>query len=316
MKPNLTTKNVLVTGGAGFIGSHLVERLVAKGCQVLVVDNLHKGRVESIQHLLRCDGFGLETGDIRDDAVLSRLIDRGPFDVLYHLAAMHYIPECMIQPGETLSVNVLGTQALVSIVPCRRFVFASTGDVYAPKDAAHAETDALRPFNVYGLSKLFCEQLLGMTSLGSEATTFVVARLFNVYGSGETNSHLIPRIVDEIKRGQCIRLGNLWTRRDYTHVADTVNALLALGELELQSAFEVFNVGTAVATSVEHVVKLFEEILGTSLRIEVDPDRSRQIDRLHLQADIKKLHNATEWLPQYSLRDGLKQLCLQERLLR
>lgn len=109
--------------------------------------------------------------------------------------------------------------------------------------------------------------------------SLVVARLFNVYGPRETNPHLIPRILGEIRRGNCIRLGNLWPRRDYIHVADAVEALVALEKVEVSASFEVFNVGTGVTASVEEVVRLLGEILRVRLQPEVDVDRVRSFDR-------------------------------------
>lgn len=306
----------LVTGGAGFIGSHLADRLVAQGYRVIVLDNLTKGARGNVEHLLGCGRFELEVGDLRDEAVLQRVADRGPFDVIYHLAAMHYIPECIAQPVQTLAVNVVGTQALLSAVPGRRVVLASTGDVYAPKESPHREIDPQEPFNVYGLSKSFGERVLEAQSRVLRTTTFVVARLFNVYGPRETNPHVIPRIVEEIRKGSSIRLGSVSPRRDYTHVSDTVEALLALGGLESSTPFDVFNVGTGLTSSVEEVVKLFGEILGKACQIELDPERTRSVDRPHLQADTAKIHRATRWQARYSLREGLKQLCLTEGLIR
>jgi UDP-glucose 4-epimerase len=307
---------VLVTGGAGFVGSHLAERLVGEGRMVLVLDSLRKGTTANLQQLLRHDGFELQVGDLRDEAVLKRVADRGPFEAIYHLAAMHYIPECTAHPVETLSVNLVGTQALLDAIPCRRFIFSSTGDVYAQNDGPHREDDSLAPFNIYGLSKVFAERLLEATSEAQKGTTFVIARLFNVYGPRETNPHFIPQLLQEIGRGNPIRVGNLWARRDYTYVADTVEALLALERLDVSTPFEVFNVGTGLTASGDEVVDLLGEILAIRLQTRVDPERVRPVDRPHLQADIGKIHSATGWRPRQSLREGLKQLCMSEGLLR
>jgi UDP-glucose 4-epimerase len=306
---------VLVTGGAGFIGSHLADRLVAQGSPVTVLDDLRTGRVANIRHLLDHEGFELKVGDLRDPAVLRAVADRGTFDVIYHLAAIHYIPECVAHPVDTLSVNVVGTQALLSSISFRRMVFASTGDVYAPRQGSHREDESPAPFNVYGLSKFFGERLLESVSRVRESAAFVIARLFNVYGPRETNPHIIPQILQEIRGGNHIRLGNLFPRRDYTYVADTVEALLALGDVPLSSPLDVFNVGTGVTASVEDLVTLLQQILGTSLQVEVDPDRARPIERPHLQADTSKIQRATTWRPTHSLREGLKQVCMADGLL-
>jgi UDP-glucose 4-epimerase len=305
----------LVSGGAGFIGSHLVERLVQDGWRVVVLDNLKRGRLANLEHLKPRKELRLEIGDLRDREVLGRLAEGGPYDIAYHLAAMHYIPDCIAQPEETLSVNLVAMQALLGSVSCGRFVFASTGDVYAPRDQPHRETDDLKPGNVYGLSKLFGELLLETISRQQKEMSVVVARLFNVYGPRETNPHLIPRILQEIKKGTSIRLGNLWPRRDYIYVSDVAEAFLALGHLDDSALFRDFNVGTGVTASVEEVVGLLGEIMGIRLTIQSDPDRSRSVDRPHLQADSTKLRDATGWQPAHSLREGLKLTCLAEGLL-
>src|SRR5438445_1592278 len=155
-------RTALVTGAAGFIGSHLVERLVEDGYRVVVVDRLLSGE-QRIQHLLRGEAVVLERGDIRDEALMARVALLGPFDTVYHLAALHYIPYCAAHPVETLSVNVLGTVVLLEALkaaPPDQLVFASTGDVYAPKSEPHRETDPLGPLSIYGLSKVFGERLI------------------------------------------------------------------------------------------------------------------------------------------------------------
>jgi len=310
-------RRALVTGAAGFIGSHLTERLVASDYSVVAVDRLLWGE-ERIQHLIQSGNVVLEPGDIRDKVLMTRVGSLGPFDIVYHLAALHYIPYCAAHPVETLSVNVLGTQTLLEAlkpVPPRRFVFASSGDVYAPKDAPHDEADPLEPFSMYGISKLFGERLIAAAASQIAATSFVVARLFNAYGSRESNPHVIPDTLEQLKRGNQIRLGNTWPQRDYVDVRDIAEALFVLGSFSWDGRCESFNVGTGVACSVEDVIRVLEGILNTEIGVEADAERIRPVERAHLQADIAKLHKATGWRPRYGLPDGLRELCLYEKLL-
>ncbi len=308
----------LVTGAAGFIGSHLTERLAERDYSVLAVDRLLWGD-ERIQHLLQDQSVVLERGDIRDEALMRRIASLGPFDTVFHLAALHYIPYCTAHAVETLGVNVLGTQTLLEALkpsPPRRFVFVSTGDVYAPKEVPHDETDPLEPFSIYGISKLFGERLIAAAATLSPETSFVVARLFNAYGSRETNPHVIPDIIAQLKRGSQIRLGNTWPRRDYVDVRDIAEALVVLGTFSGNGPFECFNVGSGVASSVEDVIKALEEILKVKVGVQADSERSRRVERGHLQANISKLQTATGWRPRYGLRDGLRELCIYENLLK
>jgi UDP-glucose 4-epimerase len=311
-------RRALVTGAAGFIGSHVTERLVASNYSVVAVDRLLWGE-QRIQHRLQDGGVVLERGDIRDETLMGRIGSLGPFDTVYHLAALHYIPYCAAHPVEALSVNVLGTQTLLEAlkpVPPRRFVFVSSGDVYAPKNTPHDEADLLEPFSIYGISKLFGERLIAAAAGQIAATSFVVARLFNAYGSRETNPHVIPDIIAQLKQGKQVRLGNTWPRRDYVDVRDIADALFVLGTFNGDGRFECFNVGTGVASSVEDLISTLEEILEVEVSVEAAQERIRRVERAHLQANIAKLEKATGWRPRHGLRDGLRELCIHEKLLK
>jgi UDP-glucose 4-epimerase len=307
----------MVTGGAGFIGSQVTTRLLASGYRVLVVDRLSYG-AERIEGLLRDARVSLVEGDVRDEAVMATVSSMGPFQTVFHLAGIHYIPYCATHPVETLSTNVVGTQAVLDAVkrnPPRRFILASTADVYAPKDSPHDETDLLEPPSIYGLSKLFAERLVASAASEMSGTTCVIARLFNVYGPGDTNPHLIPAIVAQLKRAEHLRLGNTSSRRDYVHVSDASEALTTLGKADGTAKLGYYNIGTGVATSVEEVVALFSAILSTHRESGTDPDRIRPSERPHLQASIARIHNVTGWLPVTDLQSGLRQLCMLEGLI-
>jgi UDP-glucose 4-epimerase len=310
--------NALVTGGAGFIGSHLVERLLDEDRRVVIVDSLLRGR-RALASFIGDRRVVLVPADIRAESVIRGVVADGAFDVVYHLAALHYIPECAAHPLEALSVNVVGTQTLLEALkvrPPRCLVFASTGDVYAPKIGPHEEADALGPISLYGLSKVFGEQLVTASSAALSDTSIVVARLFNAYGPRETNPHLIPSILDQVKHGGRLRLGNLWPRRDYVHVKDIAEALTMLGARLRPSGVDTFNVGTGRDYSVGDVLTTLEGILDQKLIVEVDKERIRPVERSHLQANIERLQNATGWRPRRVLDDGLRELCLHEQMLK
>jgi UDP-glucose 4-epimerase len=238
--------------------------------------------------------------------------EMGPFKAVYHLAALHYIPYCAAHPAETLSVNVVGTQTVLDALkstPPRHFVFVSTGDVYAPRESPHSEDDQLRPFSIYGISKLFGEQLITAAAREFEHTFFKVARLFNVFGSGETNPHVIPEIIAQIAHGDRIRLGNTWPRRDYIHVRDVARALLALAAHHGGNQCEYFNVGTGVASSVDDILMTLRRILDRDLEVGIEESRVRKVERPHLQASIKKIVQLTGWTPLSSLEAGLREVC-------
>lgn len=296
---------VFVTGGAGFIGAHVVRHLLRAGHEVVCYDNLFTGR---LSHLPREHaGLRVVTADIRDRTAVEAAL-RG-CDALVHLAAIHYIPYCNAHPDETLAVNVGGTFSVLEAARAarlRRVVVASTAAVYPVQDGPCREGQAPGPTDVYGASKVAAEALAH--AFAAQAGVAVAcARLFNVYGPGETNPHLIPEIVTQLGGGGAIRLGNVTTRRDYVHVRDVAAAVLALLDLE-RPGCEAYNVGTGAEHSAREIVDTLAAILGRPLTIESDPPRVRAHDRPHLRADITKLREATGWTPGVTLRDGLRDL--------
>jgi UDP-glucose 4-epimerase len=308
----------LVTGAAGFIGSYLTERLVQSNYDVVALDSLLWGE-QRIERLLRGRQVLLERGDVRDESLVARIAALGPFDTVYHLAALAYIPYCANHSVETISVNVLGTQVLLEALtslPPHRIIFASSGDVYAPKNSAHLETDPVEPATIYGVSKAFGERLMAAAATKMPGTSFVVARLFNVYGSRGSNPYVIPSIVAQLKQGSQVQLGSTWPRRDFIQVRDIAEALLALSTYRENEQFECFNIGTGDATSIKDVISALEELLGSKILVRADEERVRPLERPHLQASIEKLKEATSWVPQYSLMDGLRELCIEAGLVK
>lgn len=310
-------QDALITGGAGFIGSHLAEQLVSSGYRVVIADSLLWGQ-SRVQRLLDSGAAFLEKGDIRDQHFMERVFSSERFDVVYHLAALHYIPYCADNPIETVEVNAVGTQTLIQALktnPPRRFVFASTGDVYSPRESAHEESDPTEPFNIYGVSKLAGESIISVAAKQLPATGFSVARLFNTYGPRETNPHLIPGIIVQLRTASRVTVGNTWPRRDYVDVRDVAHALILLGKCSAGETLERYNVGTGVTHTVNDVVLALNEILGVNVEVKVDPERIRAVERPHLQANSAKLRMATGWLPRYTLLQGLRHLCIAEGLL-
>ena len=174
----------LVTGGAGFVGSHLVRRLLDEGCAVIVVENFVRGQRPHLDRYRGNAALTIAECDLRDrDATIGVVMGVMP-DLVVHLAAHHFIPFCVANPAEALSVNVLGTQHLLDGVArannCRRFILASTADVYAPSERPHAESDPLAPGNVYGASKRLSEELVAFAAQQCPTIRFLVARFFTV----------------------------------------------------------------------------------------------------------------------------------------
>ncbi|HLE98289.1 MAG TPA: NAD(P)-dependent oxidoreductase [Gaiellaceae bacterium] len=298
-------RHVLVTGGAGFIGSHLVERLVTAGERTSVVDDLSRGRrawlsPEAELHKL----------DLRDAAAVQQAVEQLSPDVVVHLAAMHFIPAVEGAPELARVVNVNSTRILLEALaakPPELLLFASTGAVYPDRRGPIAETCPPRPFDLYGRTKLQGERMVAAFA-ASTGTRCIVARIFNVIGRRETNSHVVPELVGQLRRKRVpVLLGNLEPRRDYTDVLDVSEALHSLLSLA-RNAADTFNVGSGRSVSVDDLVRICERILGSPIEVEVEPGRLRTRDRAELVADPRLLREATGWEAERPLKDTLAEL--------
>jgi UDP-glucose 4-epimerase len=299
-------KRVLVTGAAGFVGIPVARHLLERGFEVVALDNFSVGSRELLEDVIGPEAI-LEV-DLRDAEGVKRAVaEAAPWGVI-HLAAIHFIPYCVAHPAEAVAVNVAGTQhlldALLAAEP-RRLVFASTADVYEPSDSAHEETTSpVGPINVYGATKLIGEQLVGFHRERQPQLETVVARLFNVYGPGETNPHVMPAIFEQLKTSRTLSLGNLTPRRDYIFVEDMAAALVGL--LAGAPAGTTVNVGTGVSTSVKELVRSLQALLGEHIEILVDPDRVRPSDRPRLQAGTERRRSILPDFEPVALEDGLQ----------
>lgn len=300
----MTPTGVVVTGGAGFIGRALVQELVAAGHRVLVIDNLSLPGAAGMPRLPR--GAELIEADIREAGLVQDILERERPATVYHLAAIHFIPACEADPARCISTNTAGTAAVLeacsAVSPQPACVLASTGAVYAPSLLALKEGDQLAPVDVYGLSKLWMEQI-GALFASRHGIRVAVARLFNTYGPGETNPHFIPALIEQIAGGSVVRAGNIETRRDYVHVRDVVRALQALAGRR-----ETLNVGSGHALSGHEVIAAIGTAVGRELEVETDPSRLRKVDRPLLLSDPSRAADVVGWRAEISFQEGIVDL--------
>lgn len=300
--------SIMVTGGAGFIGSMLCKLLVERGDEVVVVDSLrngHRGLIDALGSRARL----LEI-DIRNGDVLSRAIrDIRPRSVC-HLAAIHFIPYCNQHPLEALDINVQGTLSVLEackVAPPEMVVVASTAAVYGIGDDPCVETDAPGPLDIYGISKHTCEQLGWLYSSDTGAPC-IAARIFNAVGPNETNLHLVPQLINQLNRGEReVALGNLEPRRDYIHTSDLARGIIAALDHK-QNGYNVFNIGTGQEHSVKDIVEACEAILGEPIEIRQSPHLTRKVDRMHLCANIDKIRHTMGWEPKVNIHEMLREL--------
>lgn len=301
----------LVTGGCGFVGSALVHRLLAGNYEVLVVDDFSRGSREN----LGADHDRLTV--IRQDVTsgLGRIFSSFQPHAVFHLAALHFIPECDADPARCLRVNVDGTRSVLKAMVGLRapscLVLASSAAVYAPADGPHQEQDdSLGPVDVYGHSKRWAEELAAGFAART-GTGVGIARLFNVFGPGETNAHFIPSLICQMRAGETVRLGNISTKRDYVFVDDVADALLRLARYcgDAHGAggqATTVNIGSGTAYAGHEVVEALSGFAPGGLAPITDPSRLRPVDRPTLLADPTLAQKLLDWTPRTSLADGLR----------
>lgn len=288
------SKRVLITGGAGFIGSALGKHLGAQGHEVFVIDDLSFGK----RHLAGVDDDHFFKVDIRDRTATSKAIAAIRPEWTLHLAAIHFIPYCNQHPVEAADINITGTinvlDACAVNASVQQVFVASTAAVYPIADGALAEDHPTGPLDIYGITKLATEKLASEFHLRTNIPT-IVGRFFNAFGPNETNPHLFPEIQRQVLSGaRTLKLGNLDPKRDYIHTEDMSRAMDALLRHGV-SGHDTFNIGRGIEYSVREVVESFERQLGEKLAIEVEPARVRKVERMHLLADVSKLKGTTGW---------------------
>jgi UDP-glucose 4-epimerase len=310
----------LVTGGAGFIGSHLVDALVARGDEVLVIDDMSTGKRENLESALT-ESATLEVMDITDTGVLMTTIEGFRPEAVFHLAAQIDVRRSMADPVFDVRLNVLGTVHLLeaaSRVGAERFVFTSTGGAIYGEGAERLhempfpESARCEPFSIYGQSKLAAE---GYVSLYRRTRGLggINLRLGNVYGPRQdpaTEAGVVAIFCGLAADGGSPTVyGDGRQTRDYIHVADVVSALLAAEAANLPGPF---NVGTGVETS---VLDLAERIGRLALRDDFEPDfappREGEVERTAL--DCALAARRLDWSAERAIEDGLQQTLAADR---
>jgi UDP-glucose 4-epimerase len=300
-------RKVLVTGGAGFIGSAVIAHLQAQGVEIMVIDDLSFGD----RRFIAVPDSHFRQHDIRDlGLVQAAILDFQP-DWIIHLAAVHFIPWCNQYPYESADINIRGTMTVLDAARnspgLKGVLFASTAAVYPIHDGALAETHPTGPLDIYGLTKLTGERLCHEFHMATGIAT-VVCRFFNAFGPNETNPHLIPEIAAQINAGaRVLRLGNQAPKRDFIHTQDMARAVAALLG-SFHQGYDIFNLGRGIEYSVLEIADAFSRALQENVAVEIDPAKVRKVDRLHLLADIEKLKSFTGWEPKIEIEAGIATL--------
>ncbi len=310
----MSTK-VLVTGGAGFIGSHVVDRLVKDGYKVKVLDNLSSGKLDNIQGHLSSKRVDFVKGDIRDVSFVRKSFEG--IDTIIHMAALVSVPLSIENPTLTFDINLLGTLNMLrtSIEKhVNRFVFISSCAVCGdPASLPVSEKTEAHPISPYAESKLIGERYcLGFSE--RQMLRSVVLRFFNVYGPRQgmnEYSGVITRFIERCKNKLPMTIyGDGFQTRDFVNVEDVARAVSISVKSKVDG--EVFNIGSGHATSINELAKTILELADIDLEICHEKPRSGDIRASY--ADISKARKLLGYKPQVSLREGLRCL-VQEKIV-
>ena len=288
----------MVTGGAGFVGSHVVEALLARGDEVHVLDNLATGRRENV-----AEGATLHEGDIRSDG--DGVFDQVRPELCFHLAAQADVRVSVDRPDYDADVNVLGTIRILEAARRHgtRVVFASTGGaIYGECDGPASEDHPLLPLAPYGTSKLAGEEYL-QTYNRLHGSAHVVLRYGNVYGPRQDpygEAGVVAIFMSRLRDDERPRIfGDGRQTRDYVYAGDVAGATLAA----LDSDGGVFNIGTGRETSVVRLLQAIQHVTGTDVEPEFADPRPGELQRSVL--DVTRAERELGWRPQYDLERGL-----------
>jgi len=308
---------VLVTGGAGFIGSHLVDKLMLDGHEVVVLDDLSSGSLKNIEHHLDEPGFRFVEGDIRHPRTVEKTLEG--VDAVIHEAAIASVPLSMKNPALTNEVNIFGTLNLLEAslrVKVKRFVYASSCAVYgAASELPISEDVPLKPLSPYASSKLAAEERCKVFHENYGLET-IRLRYFNVYGPRQAASEyagVMLKFLERIRRDQPpVIFGDGEQTRDFVYIGDVVEATLLALDRE-GAAGEVFNIGTGEATTIKKLCEIFLKLTGKThlkpIYMDVKPGDIR-----HSQADITKAMKLLGYRPKVSLERGVRGFLNREEL--
>lgn len=302
---------IVVTGGAGFIGSHKVDRFLKEGYQVVVIDDLSQGRIENISRHLNNECFKFIKADIRDSEKVEAIVKDA--DAIFHEAAVVSVIRSLEDPVYTNDVNVGGTLNLLKAClnsDVKKFIYASSCAVYGDEEAPRqSEENLTSPISPYAATKIAAENYCKIfNSLhGLEA---IILRYFNVYGPRQSYgpySGVITKFIDCLIRGEPpVIYGDGEQTRDFIDVSDIVEAnMLALERTGVPS--DPINIGTGIATSIKELANLLIDITGRKgLKLAFDQPRTGDIK--HSCADINKARRVLGYEPKVPLRKGLAKL--------
>lgn len=297
-------KRALVTGGAGFIGSHLVEALAEKDYQVKVLDNLVKGKLNSIKYLIDEGKVEFIEGDIRNRDSIDKAMKN--VDYLFHTAGIHIQKSCD-SPEDAIDVNVKGSYNVFRSAldhKVKRVIFSSSSSVYGdPESLPMKEDSEMNIVEPYGASKLMCEHLLQF--LGQQGLRYNILRYFNVYGSRQAvhayYTTVVIHFINRIMNNEAPVIdGRGDQSMDFTHVSDVVQGNILAAESEAEN--EIFNIGTGKSTSIAELANIIIKALGKDIAPQF---RDRKVLVSRRQACTEKAERMLGFKSQVRVEEGM-----------
>lgn len=304
-------KTILITGGAGFIGSHLIDRMIDEN-NIICVDNFNNFYAPQIKednikkHLLN-NKFRIYRTDIRDYGNLSKIFDENEIDIVVHLAACAGIRPSLEQPILYTEMNINGTLNLLELVKknnIKKLIFASSSSVYGSQQITpfKEEMNVNSPISPYAATKIACEQLCHVYS-HLYSIQINCLRLFTVYGPRQRPDLAIHKFARCIIENRPITLfGDGTTKRDYTYIDDVIKGILAAINYE-RAPFEIFNIGESQTVELRYLVELLEKNIGKKATIERKPVQDG--DMMVTYADITKARDLLGYKPCIKIEDGI-----------
>lgn len=299
-------ENVLVTGGAGFIGSALVRELLKRGAHVIVFDNFLYGdrsNLADLEHQIE-----IATGDVLSWKIY-HTIKEFRVKYVFNLAAEPYIPKCYENPERFFDVNVKGTMNVLmasKTLNVKRVVHFSSSEVYGTaKQIPMDENHPTLPLSTYAVSKLAADRLC-FVFWYEHGVPVIVLRPFNCYGPRETQPYVIPEIITQLSKKKVVNLGNIEARRDFTYVDDTVKGAIMIMESDMPNG-EVVNLGSNKSYSIEELAYKIGRLIGhDDIKIVIDKSKLRPLDVNVLQCDYSKARESFGWEPTVEIEEGLQ----------
>lgn len=301
-KRNIQEVTVAVVGGAGFLGSHLVNHLIDdRKCKVIVLDNLITGSKKFVHK----DAVFIYCDITQSEGRLKKIFEEYKVEYVFNYAAEPYIPVSFSRPLHVFDINARGALMVMNAAQeagVKGILQVSSAEIYGNVDGKIKETDVAHPHSTYGCSKLAIDMLI--QSRWREAKTPAIAmRQFNCVGERETHEYVIPVIIEQAEKSDVVKLGNN-SFRDFQYAGDAVR--MAVDLLENGEFGEVYNMGSQEGIKMYDLAVKIGELMGKEIVVETDPARVRPWEIWHLQSDNTKLYSTIKTRPRVSLEEALK----------